>query len=225
MLALLFAVAPGTLAAQGALEADRPDFTEAASVVGVRRVQVEAGYAVEPAADLDGAALEVLLRVGLGRRVEARLGWLDAHRGSIGAKVRLAGGTDRGLAMLAGASVPRDRSAANQRVTPALQLTGSRSFGAVMIGAMSGIALEGEEAETRFMQTVVVAAELAGGLSGFAEYFAGFGGSAAAEHLGHAGLALAVLPDLQLDLHAALPLGDAGSGLVGGGVAFRFRFP
>ncbi len=223
--ALLVVALPAAAAAQQALEADRPDFTEAASVVGARGVQVEAGYSVEPANDLDKAAPEVLARLGLGRRVEARLGWLEARRASLGAKVRLGGSADRGVALLAGTSFPRDRTAADQHVTPALQLAGSRALGPVALGAMSGITLGGEGEGTRFTQTVVVAAGIAGAVSAFAEYAAGVGGSAPTEHLGHAGMVFGVLPDLQFDLHAAIPLGDAGSGLVGAGLAFRFRVP
>ncbi len=225
LVALHLAVLPMTLAAQQAIETDRPDFTEAASVVRARGVQLEAGYAVEPGNDLAEAAVEALVRVGLGHQVEARLGWLDAHRASLGVKVHLGGSDDRGLAFLAGASLPRNGSAGDRRVTPVLQLTGSRSFGRVALGAMSGLTLTGGEVGAGFVQTVVVAPELVGPLSGFVEYAAEFGGAAPAVHLGHAGLTLGVAADVQLDLHAAIPLGDAGSGLVGAGAAFRFRFP
>jgi hypothetical protein len=58
----------------GPLVSDRPDFTESASVVPTRYVQVESGYTVSRDASVTTQALgEVLARIGLHPRVELRL--------------------------------------------------------------------------------------------------------------------------------------------------------
>lgn len=60
------------------IETDRPDFTEASSVVGYGRIQVESGWTYTRSRD-DGAAgehswPEMLARFGLTQAVELRLG-------------------------------------------------------------------------------------------------------------------------------------------------------
>jgi hypothetical protein len=100
------------------LISDRPDFTESASTVSPGRVQLEAGYGFardegEDAHDLGQA----LLRVGLGRDLELRVGlgsFVDAgpasgwDGGSVGLKVRLLDnwGLRPELAVLLGAATP-----------------------------------------------------------------------------------------------------------------------
>ncbi len=213
----------GPAAAQSPMVTDRPDFTESAITVGAGVVQVEAGYTVEPANDLDGEAIEALARVGVRRGVELRAARTGQRRSYLGTKVHLATAPGGDLAILLGATFPFDAKASEQRFIPAVGLAGSRTTGAFSLGAMSGVAVPTSYGGPRFSQTLVVSRQLVGPVSGFAEYALEFGGDDPAIHLGHVGVALLLGPDLQLDLHAALPLGDAGSGLLGGGVAFRFR--
>ncbi len=62
------------------LTTDRPDFTESTSVVGLRVLQIEAGYTFTEDREnserwTDHTAPELLLRIGIHELVEFRLGW------------------------------------------------------------------------------------------------------------------------------------------------------
>ena len=62
------------------LESDRPDFTEASSTVGFRRLQIESGYTYTRGVDgnptHDAHDLpEMLVRYGLAERLELRIAW------------------------------------------------------------------------------------------------------------------------------------------------------
>jgi hypothetical protein len=61
------------LAQEPELVTDRPDFTESASVPGGGRVQVEGGWTVEGAGDAEHSLGEILVRIGIGERFEARI--------------------------------------------------------------------------------------------------------------------------------------------------------
>ena len=67
------------------LVTDRPDFTESASVPGGGRIQVEGGWTVEGDEDASAHSLgEILVRIGIGDRFEARiepLTWISADGG------------------------------------------------------------------------------------------------------------------------------------------------
>ena len=128
--ALLIAGAPlllgnlvGNLPAQE-LSADRPTFTPSPLVVPKGSLQLEAGYTFADASDIEVHSLgEVLLRIGLTKEIEFRVGWLGyvwldqfgstissgANDGSVGIKwsIKTAGET-RGvdIGILAGTSVP-----------------------------------------------------------------------------------------------------------------------
>ena len=57
------------------LDTDRPDFTEGTSTVPVGHYQLEGGYTFARQGDADSSSLgELLLRIGLGERLEGRLG-------------------------------------------------------------------------------------------------------------------------------------------------------
>jgi hypothetical protein len=64
---------------------DRPDFTESAAVPGRGRVQVEGGWTVEESGQARAHSLgEILVRIGLGDRFEARIepgSWTTADDG------------------------------------------------------------------------------------------------------------------------------------------------
>lgn len=102
-LALAAPVAAQTSQMEGALVSDRPDFTESTGTIAPRHVQVEAGVTWQEIGEEDAlTAGEVLVRLGVGERLEARLGvgsWtridlpdgrLDGYEDpSVGFKVRL----------------------------------------------------------------------------------------------------------------------------------------
>lgn len=57
------------------LTSDRPDFTESTSIVPQGHVQVEGGYTFYRVEEEEGSTLgEILVRVGIGERLEARIG-------------------------------------------------------------------------------------------------------------------------------------------------------
>ncbi|HBL28445.1 MAG TPA: hypothetical protein DD490_16555 [Acidobacteria bacterium] len=67
--------APGAAQTDGPLVSDRPDFSESTSTLAPGHVQVEAGLTRQEIGDEDTLSLgEVLVRYGLGERLEARLG-------------------------------------------------------------------------------------------------------------------------------------------------------
>lgn len=79
--ALMGFLAAAPLAAQDfsglpdALVTDRPDFTESTSTVPLGHYQLEGGYTLTRQGDEDSSSLgELLLRIGAGERLEARLG-------------------------------------------------------------------------------------------------------------------------------------------------------
>jgi len=99
------------------IDPDRPDFTEGTGIIPLGRVQVETGYTYSRVEDEGTSALgEILVRVPLSKRVEARIGvgsydWIH-HNGpssqgyedpEIGVKVQVAGGADDKPAGLASA--------------------------------------------------------------------------------------------------------------------------
>jgi len=91
-----------------AIDPDRPDFTEGTGIVPLGRVQVEAGATYSRADDTRTTAVgEILVRVPLSRRVEARIGvgsydWINRvgpnttgyEDPEIGVKIQVAGGGD-----------------------------------------------------------------------------------------------------------------------------------
>lgn len=89
-LCVLAAVAASTGGAQEAIVTDRPDFTESAEVVAVGRIQLETGASFEDAGEVELAEVgELLLRIGLVRDLELRLG--------VGSYVDVADGGPSGL--------------------------------------------------------------------------------------------------------------------------------
>lgn len=85
---LLLGLPAAGLAQEADLVTDRPDFTESASVPGPGRVQVEGGWTVEGTDDAREHSLgEVLIRIGIGERFEARIEpatWISVDDGEGG---------------------------------------------------------------------------------------------------------------------------------------------
>ena len=139
----LVVAAPAT--AQEPLVTDRPDFTESASVVGAGRFQLEGGTTYSRA-DGEGeiAVGELLLRIGLGSRLEGRVAgnshvWSDAEDGFedpvVGAKLLLA----EGAAILASASVPiGSEGVGGDASEPEVRLAYAREAGSLSVGANVG---------------------------------------------------------------------------------------
>lgn len=73
--ALLLGMAAPVAAQQPPMITDRPDFTESVAVIAPGRIQLESGYTFTRAGNIEEHDLgELLLRLPLSRRAEARLG-------------------------------------------------------------------------------------------------------------------------------------------------------
>lgn len=116
-LAILALTVPAAAQTEEPLVSDRPDFTESPGTIAPGRVQVEGGITRQESGEEEALSVgEILVRIGLGERLEARLGvgsWtrvdlpgsrLDGYEDpTVGVKVRLATPPD---------GAPRSRPAA-----------------------------------------------------------------------------------------------------------------
>ena len=158
---------PGPLAGQGGapLVTDRPDFTESAVTVPRGGVQLESGYTFTRSDDVDDHTLgEVLLRIGLADRLEARLGlgshaWVTAEGNdpsgfedpSLGLKAVLAREETAGVAVavLAATSLPiGDGDIGEDDWQPEVKLAVSRGLSETLaLAANAGYARASEDGE------------------------------------------------------------------------------
>jgi hypothetical protein len=214
------------------LVTDRPDFTESTQVVGAGAVQAEAGVTAgwpEGAGTISGP--ELLLRVGLSRSVELRLGLPSLIResrsrvatsgagpASIGLKLELLRGRTA-AGFVAGAEVPTgSRPFGDGAVTPAVRLVVAREVGVVSMATMGSAVFDDR---VRYEQTVVASHPLGSTMGFFVEYAAGFGGGVEDKHLGHVGIAWRLTDDLQVDVHGGRSLRGDAAPFIGAGLAIR----
>jgi hypothetical protein len=241
---LLLTPAAGTRAHSGVapLVTDRPDFTESALVVPVGSLQLEAGFTWT---DLDGSARlfnlpELLLRYGLARRLEVRLGppewsvlrgggarasgWGDTYTGI---KYQLGPAAAWDLALIAGANLPTGaRALTSSRVDPELQLAWGRGLpGRWSVTGLLGGSWPTDEGTSNFtgLVTVAVARELTSRITTFFEYAGALPERGASAHLLHHGYTYALSPASQVDLHIGFGLSRAAPDFfIGAGYAIRF---
>jgi len=242
----LLAVPAIGLAQEAALVTDRPDFTESASVPGHGRVQVEAGWTVERGGDAHEHSVgEVLVRIGLGERFEARIepgSWVSSDDGEketsgfddagLGFKVIVldaAPPTIPAAALLVSSSVPTGHHAIGEsgwqpetRLALAWDLSDLWS-----LGANAGWGRPQHEGE-RFDQavgSVALGRSLGSRLGAFAEIYGFAPVAPRGDDAAHAdgGLTLALGPGAQLDVRAGVGLTDAAADwLFGLGFARRW---
>jgi hypothetical protein len=219
------------------LVTDRPDFTESASVPGGGHVQVEGGWTVEGDGDARAHALgEILVRIGLGERFEARVEpatWISSDPGDgaddvsglddggIGVKAMLFRARPPGVpaaALLVGTTVPTGDAGIGEegwqpeaRLALGWDLSERWSLGA---NAGWGRPEEGGERFDQALGSVAVGRALGARLGAFLELFgrapAGAGSDADAAYV-DGGLTLAFGPDAQLDARAGAGLTDAAA--------------
>lgn len=233
---LLAATTAAPLLAQDArtpIETDRPDYTEASSVVGSGRIQIESGWTYTRSRD-DGAAgehswPEMLARFGLTQAVELRLGvgavstrQVSGKRVTafedlyLGTKIALSEqrGTAPQLAVMLQATFPTgDDQLSNDRVLPGAALLAGWSTA----GRWSYAA--GVQVNRVGVRGVEIAPSLAAGfqltpaLKAYSEWFAflpaGTDGAVDTEQYLNGGVALGLGPDLQLDARVGAGIGDA----------------
>lgn len=233
-------VAP--LAAQEPLVTDRPDFTESAVSVVPGRVQLEAGWTMETADEVDVHTLgEVLFRIGVLPRTEFRVGLnsfvtVDAPGGdssglddvSIGAKFELLEGraSRPQTAVLIGTTVPTgDGEVAAEEWQPeailALEWDLSHRVG---LGVNGGWTYAGTD-DDRFHEGKASAAVGVGLTERVGAFFEAFGFVSEEEDPAFfdAGLTYLVSDDFQLDGRVGVGLDDdASDWFVGLGISQRW---
>jgi hypothetical protein len=246
VLGLLLGPAAGAAQEPEPLVTDRPDFTESAAVPGRGRVQVEGGWTVEESGGARAHSLgEILVRIGLGDRLEARIepgSWATADDGDadvsglddagLGVKVLLLEEIPPirpAVAVLLSSSVP---TGDDEIGSPEWQPEARLALGWMLsdlwsLGANAGWGRpDGEEG--RFDQalgSVALGRALGERLGMFLELY-GFAPAAPdqdAAAVFDGGLTLAFGPDAQLDIRAGAGLTDvAPDWLFGLGFARRW---
>ncbi len=238
---------------RGQLVTDRPDFTDSTEVVGPGLLQLELGFASvrhteQGARWVTNAAPLPLLRLGLSRRFELRIGgagyvWRSAggrRRGGgmagvqLGAKIKLLDEGNRapGVALIPSLALPvgtddLSRSGYDPSIVVAFSKGLPRGFA---VGANFGFAAVANP-DGRFLRksaSITVSRALAlAGLSGFAEAYAAgpetrSGGSF---WVGAAGVTRPLGSDVQVDFHMERSIaGPFPFWTFGAGLAFRGPF-
>jgi len=243
----LLALPSAALAQADPLVTDRPDFTESAAVPGAGRVQLEGGWTVEGAGDARAHSLgEVLLRIGIGDQLEARVepgSWVSADDGEGG---ETSGLDDAGLgfkvllfraqspavpdgALLVSTSVPTGDDEIGEpgwqpeaRLALGWELSESWSLGA---NAGWGRPQDGGERFDQAVGSVALGRSLGGPWGAFLELYglAPSGPDADDAAYVDGGFTLGLGPDAQLDIRAGAGLTDASADwLFGLGFARRW---
>lgn len=239
---------PATAAGQEAdpIITDRPDFTESAAVPGHGRIQVEGGWTVEESGNAREHSLgEILVRIGLGERFEARIepgSWISADDGD----ADVSGLDDAGLgfkvlllqeippsrpavALLVSSSVPTgDDEIGSSEWQPEARLALGWTLSEVWsLGANAGWGRpdDGDERFDQALGSVALGRSLGERLGMFLELY-GFAPVAPDEDdaaVFDGGLTLSLGPDAQLDARAGVGLSDvAPDWLFGVGFARRW---
>jgi hypothetical protein len=232
-----------TLTAQE-LVTDRPDQTESAVTVPAGSWQLETGWTFTH--DEEGKTRQktfeapgTLVRVGLSRRWELRVGWAGlasdeittpkgtaetdgVQDGELGAKYHLWSESNSRpeAALLFGLSVPfGNRDFSSDRFDPAIRLAFAHSLGQELaLGYNLGVEWSSDQegldnivAQSRFIYTLALGRSLSDRLSAFIESFGSFGGSVGGppEHSFDGGFTWLLNPAAQLDFSGGVGISDA----------------
>jgi len=223
---------------------DRPDQTESSLTVARGSVQIEAGWSTTR--DGSGAlrtrahALpEVLVRIGAGDRLEARLGFAGWQRNETGAsgvgdleagfKYRLtpAGGPGPVVALMTDVALPTGADGfTGEQVSPVVRLAVAHELSETVGTAYhAGVSVvrTGTETGIEAIYTWTVGVALAEPVGAFVETFGTVNLSAGETRaLLDGGFTLQLRPNLQLDLSGGVGLNDsADDWFLGAGVAVR----
>ena len=229
--------------AEPELVTDRPDFTEGSTVVPPGSLQLESGFNWED--DPDGTDAfnipELLLRWGVGRRTELRLGPPQYfHIRGRGVRVDGFGDTYLGVkqqlgpwhgwdfAVIPAVSLPTGASAlTSDAVDPEVKLTWARELSERW--GISGMfaffwPTEGERRNFTWQNTVSLDYKLGPRWSAFFEYANALPERGGDQHLLHHGYTYALTPVSQVDVHFGFGISSAAPDFfIGGGYSRRFK--
>lgn len=237
----------------GAIDAplvtDRPDFTESTEAVPFGRAQIEMGYTYTHDGGGDSlrqhTAPELLVRVGLVRNVELRIGWTGFVRSdtngviaqggddlTLGAKIKLLEqeGATPDFAVLVSTTVPVGAEAvSSDEYNPAIGLAWAYDLTDwLSLGGNVNFAWPTSDSGAQFFQTsasIALGLSITDQLGAFAEYFGVFDadGSGGPAHSFDTGLTYLINNNVQIDGRVGFGLnGRADDVFVGAGLAFRF---
>ncbi|HYM82198.1 MAG TPA: transporter [Candidatus Limnocylindria bacterium] len=218
---------------------DRPDFTETSVVVAPRSFQLEGGLTFESAVDVETlSGAELLLRAGLMKRLELRLGAPDlVHtrvsgasdtglgEAYVGLKLQLGtSGAPNGLALIPAVTFPTDPDASGG-TAPELVLTWAHDLpNEWAVGGIVGYAWleQADRGPDVSFPTVSFARGFAERWGTFFEWAAEFPDGGDASHLAHHGYTYGLGANGQLDVHLGIGLTDtAPDFFLGIGFALR----
>ncbi len=214
---------PGIGRGEGLLT-DRPDYTETSTVIAPRGFQFEGGITrAQEGSDWELAAPELLLRMGLARRLELRLGApdavvsdasttpldLDIGEGYLGFKVQLGrDGAPWGAALIPAVTFPMSDEEDLEAI-PEMVATWTTDLPRDMsLGGIVGYAwLEQADAGADVLvPTVSRGIPVADNVGAFFEWAAEFSDGVDSAHLFHQGFTFAISPRFQLDVHYGVGL-------------------
>jgi len=232
---------------RGALVTDRPDFTESALTVYPWHVQVEMGVtAARVGGNTETSVGEILIRLGLADRLEARIGlnsfaWVAAEGNdpegledvSLGAKIHLVrarpGTAVPDVGILVGASFPTGAADLEQgaHVLPVAALAAGLDVTDWMSAGANvgwGYLDDGAGRYSQFAGSIALGFSLTEWLGAYAEYF-GFApefDDGPDSHFLNGGFTFLISRDVQLDARAGFSIDDAETdSFFGAGLAFR----
>ena len=230
-----------------ALVTDRPDFTESALTIRPWHAQIEMGYT---AARVEGSTEysvgEILIRVGLAERIEARIGlnsfaWVAAEGNdpegledvSLGTKINLVQakpGTavpDVGILLVASFPTGAGDLGEGAHVLPVATLAAGLDVTEWMSAGANvgwGYLDDGAGRYSQFAGSLALGFSLTDWLGAYAEYF-GFApefDSGPDSHFLNGGFTFLISRDVQLDVRAGFSVDDAETdSFAGAGLAFR----
>lgn len=222
---------------------DRPDFTESSFVVPRGMLQLESGFTWVD--DPDGTESfnipELLLRWGVGKRTELRLGvpqyfrsWGRGRRTDglgdtyLGMKQQFGPLHGWDLALIPAVYLPTGgRAFTSDGFDPEVKLTWGRDLAERW--SLSGMftfywPTEGNRRNFTWQNTVSLGYSLGGRWATFLEYANALPERGGDEHLVHHGYTYALTSTSQLDLHFGFGLSEAAPDFfLGGGYSVRFR--
>lgn len=238
---------PAPLGPLGAINTDRPDFTDASTTVGLGVLQLETGYTFTKSSDTESHSWgEPMIRYGvLANWIELRMAVAPVTERStstrsgiedlyLGVKLALTqqDGLLPGVAVVPQMTVPTGSAKFSaDRVLPGVNLLyGWDLSDALSMDASTHLNLAVDDDAHSYVawaQSLSVGLSLTSKLSSFFEWYALFPVSSATamtEHYLDAGLAYALSDDLQIDFRVGKGLNDASDDyFVGTGLAIRFK--